>query len=91
MLTALLSGDPGALGSLAYVRRSVNRVGSDRTDVTRDLAAQQAGAGQALVRSDELRRQALSKRQALETQRRELAAETTRLTAELQRAGAEAA
>jgi hypothetical protein len=89
MVTALLSGDPGALGSLAYVQRSVNRVGVDRRDVTRDLAAQQAGAGQALVRSDELRRAALAKRQALEEQRRELADETTRLTAALQQAGAE--
>ena len=88
MVTALLTGDPGALGNLAYVQRSVNRVGAERTDVTRDLAAQQAGAGQALVRSDELRRQALAKRQALEVQRRELAAETAALTASLQDAGA---
>lgn len=66
MLSALLSGDPGALGHLAYVQRSVNRVGSSRSDVTRDLAARQAGAGQALERSDALRRQALSTRQELE-------------------------
>ena len=88
MVTALLSGDPGALGNLAYVQRSVNRVGADRTDATRELAEQQAGAGQALARSDQLRREALAKRQALEVQRRELAAETAQLTAALQEAGA---
>lgn len=89
MVSALLSGDPGALGSLAYVQRSVNRLGATRTDVTRELAEQQAGAGQALVRSDRLRRDALAKRQAVDKQRRELAAETARLTESLQEAGAE--
>jgi hypothetical protein len=88
MLSALLSGDPGALGNLAYVQRSVNRVGSSRTDVSRDLAAQQASAGQALERSDALRRQALAQRQALEQQRLAIAEQTTRLTADLQAAGA---
>lgn len=89
MVSALLSGDPGALGNLAYVQRSVNRLGATRTDVTRELAAQQAGAGQALARSDQLRREALAKRQAVEKQRRDLAAETARLTASLQKTGAE--
>lgn len=89
MVSALLSGDPGALGSLAYVQRSVNRLGATRTDVTRELAEQQAGAGAALARSDLLRREALAKRQAVEKQRRELAAETARLTASLQKTGAE--
>jgi LAS superfamily LD-carboxypeptidase LdcB len=88
MVTALLSGDPGAVSQLAYVQRSVNRIGVTRTDVTRDLAAQQAGAGKALERSDALRRKALAQRQALERQRLELAARTTELTAALQQAGA---
>ncbi|MCW2678693.1 MAG: peptidase and DD-carboxypeptidase VanY/endolysin [Frankiales bacterium] len=88
MVTALMSGDPGALSQLAYVQRSVNRVGVSRNDLTRDLAAQQAGAGKALERSDALRRKALAQRQALELQRQELAARTTKLTADLQAAGA---
>ncbi len=88
MLSALLSGDPGALGSLAYVQRSVNRVGVSRSDATRDLAVKQAGAGRALERSDALRRSALTQRQAVEQQRVLLAEETTRLTADLQAAGA---
>ncbi len=87
MVSALLSGDPGALSQLAYVQRSVNRVGMSRNDVTRDLAAQQAGAGKALERSDALRRQALTQRQALELQRQALAERTTQLTADLQAAG----
>ncbi len=87
MVTALLSGDPGALSQLAYVQRSVNRVGVSQNDVTRELAAQQAGAGKALERSDALRRQALSQRQALEEQRRRLAERTTQLTADLQATG----
>jgi hypothetical protein len=89
MVTALLSGDPGALSQLAYVQRSVNRVGVSRNDVTRELAAQQAGAGEALERSDALRRKALAQRQALEERRRQLAEQTTRLTADLQAAGSE--
>lgn len=88
MVTALMSGNPGALSQLAYVQRSVNRVGVSRHDVTRELAAQQAGAGRALERSDALRRQALAQRQALEVQRQELADRTTQLTADLQAAGA---
>jgi len=88
MVTALLTGDPGALSDLAYVQRSVNRLGATRTDTTRVLVEQQAGATAALQRSDELRRQALAQRQALEVQRVELAARTTELTAELARAGA---
>jgi hypothetical protein len=88
MVSALLSGDPGALGNLAYVQRSVNRVGAARHDATRDLAVKQAGAGLALERSDALRRSALAQRQAVEQQRVLLAEETTRLTADLQAAGA---
>ena len=84
MVTALLSGDPGAVSHLAYVQRSVNRVGATHSDVTRELASQQAGAGEALQRSDALRRQALSKRQALEAQRVALAEQTTQLTTRLQ-------
>ncbi len=88
MVTALLSGDPGAVSDLAYVQRSVNRLGATRTDATRVLVEQQAGATVALERSDDLRRQALAQRQALEVQRVELAGRTTELTAELARAGA---
>ena len=88
MVTALLSGDPGAVSDLAYVQRSVNRLGATRTDATRVLVEEQAGATAALERSDELRRQSLSQRQALEVQRVELAGRTTELTAELARAGA---
>ena len=87
VMTALLSGDPGALSDLAYVQRSVNRVGATRSDTTRALVAQQVGAGQALDRADGLRREALRQRQALEAQRLELASRTTELTAELERAG----
>jgi hypothetical protein len=88
MLTALMSGDPAALSQLAYVRRSVARVGGTRQDVTRSLAAQQAGAGKALERSDALRRKALAQRQALEIQRQRLAEQTAQLTADLRAAGA---
>jgi hypothetical protein len=89
VMTALLSGDPRALSDLAYVQRSLNRVGAERSDVTRELVAQQADAGAALARSDELRRAALGSAQQLEEQGRELAARTTALTAELERVGAE--
>jgi len=51
MVTALLTGDPGALSDLAYVQRSVNRVGATRSDATRVLVEQQAGATAALQRS----------------------------------------
>lgn len=88
MVTALLTGDPGAVSDLAYVQRSVNRLGASRSDATRVLVEQQAGATAALERSDVLRRQALAQRQALEVQRTELAARTTELTSELARAGA---
>jgi hypothetical protein len=88
MVSALLSGEPGALGNLAYVQRSVNRAGASRSDATRDLVAKQAGAGRALERSDALRRQALTQQQALEQQRVQLAEETDRLTADLRAAGA---
>jgi hypothetical protein len=87
MVTALLSGNPRAVSNLAYVQRSVNRVGAEQSEVARDLAEQQAGAGQAVVRADGLRRQALAQRQALERTRREVAAKTVRLTAELHAAG----
>jgi hypothetical protein len=88
MVSALLSGEPGALGNLAYVQRSVNRAGASRSEATRDLVAKQAGAGRALERSDALRRQALTQQQALEQQRVQLAEETDRLTADLRAAGA---
>lgn len=89
MVTALLSGDPGALSQLAYVQRSVNRVGVSRHDATQELVSRQAGAGEALERSDALRRKALAQRQALEVQRQQLAERTTQLTAALQAAGLE--
>ena len=84
MVTALMSGDPRAVSSLAYVQRSVNRLGASHSDVTATLAQQQAGAGKALERSDLLRRQALRKTQELENQRLALAERTTVLTARLQ-------
>ena len=88
MVTALLTGDPGALSDLAYVQRSVNRLGATRTDTTRVLVAQQLGATAALEHADELRRQALTQRQSLEVQRQQLAVRTTELTGDLARAGA---
>ena len=87
MVTALMSGDPRAVSSLAYVQRSVNRVGGTRSTAARDLAVRQAGAEATHTQADVLRRQALSRRQALEVQREELAAETARLTRDLQAAG----
>jgi hypothetical protein len=45
VMTALLSGDPQALSDLAYVQKSINRLGADRSDVTRELVTQQADAG----------------------------------------------
>jgi LAS superfamily LD-carboxypeptidase LdcB len=89
IMTALLSGDPGALSDLVYVQRSLNRLGADRTDVSRELVTRQADAGAALARSDSLRRDALGQQQRLEEQGRELADRTTALTAELERVGAE--
>ena len=89
VMAALLTGDPRALSDLAYVQRSINRMGADRSDVTRELVAQQEDAGQALARSDALRREALGKAQQLDEQGRLLAARTTELTAELERVGAE--
>ncbi|MEX2289253.1 MAG: M15 family metallopeptidase [Mycobacteriales bacterium] len=87
MVTALLSGEPRAVSHLAYVQRSVNRLGATHSDVARDLAQQQAGAGAALIRSDELRRKALAQQQELEEQRRAMSERTARLTADLQAAG----
>jgi hypothetical protein len=49
-MTALLTGDPGALSDLVYVQRSLNRLGADRTDVSRELVTRQADAGAALAR-----------------------------------------
>ena len=88
-MTALLSGDPGALSDLAYVQRSLNRAGASSTDATRELATQAAGAGVALARSDQLRRAALAQQQQIEEQARRLAERTTELTAELERVGAD--
>ena len=87
MVTALLSGDPRAVSSLAYVQRSVNRVGGSRSTATLDLAVRQAGAEATHAQADVLRRQALARRQSLEVQREELAAETVALTRDLQAAG----
>ena len=89
IMTALLSGDPGALSDLVYVQKSLNRIGADRTDVSRELVARQADAGAALTRSDTLRRDALTQQQELEDQGRELASRTTALTAELEQVGAD--
>ncbi len=82
-VTALLSGDPRAVSDLAYVQKSVNRVGASRSRLARDLDEQNAGAGRALVQSDALRREALARRQALDGQLAALAEKTDRLTAEL--------
>jgi hypothetical protein len=87
MVTAILSGNPRVVSDLAYVQRSVNRLGAARGDLVADLVAQQAGAGRALEQSDVLRREALTRTQALEEQRRQLAARTAALTADLQDAG----
>jgi len=89
IMTAWLTGDPRAVSDLLYVQKSLNRLGASRTDVTRELVVQQAGAGAALVRSDALRRAALTQQQQLEEQGRRLADRTTALTAELERVGAE--
>lgn len=83
VMTALLSGDPRAVSDLAYVQKSVNRLGASRGQLVRDLDEQQAGAGRALLESDQLRRQALAQRQALDGQLQQLAAKTDRLSAEL--------
>jgi predicted nucleic acid-binding Zn-ribbon protein len=87
VLTALMSGSPRALSDLEYVQRSVNRAGGTQSALTDALVVQQVGAGRAVQRSDSLRRQALKQRQELDQQHRALAAETTRLTAELSAAG----
>lgn len=48
VVTALLSGDPRAVSDLAYVQKSVNRVGASRSEIARDLDAQNVEAVRAL-------------------------------------------
>jgi hypothetical protein len=83
VVTALLSGDPRAVSDLAYVQKSVNRVGASRSEIARDLDAQNAEAVRALEQSGAMRAAALASRQALDAQVAGLAEKTDRLTAEL--------
>lgn len=82
-VTALLTGEPRALADLAYVQKSVSRLGASRAELARGLEEQQAGAGRALEQSDALRREALAQRQALDGRLAELTVKTDLLTAEL--------
>ncbi|MBW3647360.1 MAG: D-alanyl-D-alanine carboxypeptidase family protein [Actinobacteria bacterium] len=83
VVTALLSGDPRAVSDLAYVQKSVNRVGASRNEIARDLDAQNAEAVRALEQSAAMRAAALASRQALDGQVADLAEKADRLTAEL--------
>jgi hypothetical protein len=87
-VTALLAGDPRALADLAYVQKSIGRLGVSRAELARGLAEQQAGAGEALEQSDELRRAALAQRRELDDRLAGLVAKGDRLTAELSAAAA---
>ncbi len=83
VVTALLSGDPRAVSDLAYVQKSVNRVGASRTQIAQDLDVQNAEAVLALEQSGEMRAAALASRQALDGQLTALAEKADRLTGEL--------
>lgn len=82
-ITALMSGDPRALSDLAYVRKSVGRLGVTREQVVRELSAKSADAGRASQQTAELRAKALGQRQALDAQLASLTETTDRLTGEL--------
>ncbi len=83
IVTALLSGDPRTVGDLAYVQRSVNRVGVDRREAARAAYLASAGTGKTLQQSDATRRRALVQRQALDAQLKALTDKADRLTAQL--------
>ena len=83
MVTALLSGDPRAVSDLAYVRRSVDAVGSSLTEQALDDQEKQEAAGRALAQSDAQRRSALVLRQSVDAQLEQLVQRADVLTAEL--------
>ena len=83
VVTALLSGDPRAVSDLAYVQKSINRVGASRTELARELDVQNAEAERALEQSGAMRAAALASRQALDAQVAALAERADVLTAEL--------
>ncbi len=83
LISAFLSGDPGSVGRLAYVQRSVTRASTEQRTAAVSLVGAQRGAAQTLVSSDADRRAALLAKQALDQQLTELGDTARALTAEL--------
>ena len=83
LVTALLSGDPGSVADLAYVRRSVERAGGERHSRLRADAQRRDVAGRELVHTDAARREAVAAQKSADDQLRALVATADALTAEL--------
>ena len=83
LVAALLSGDPGAVADLAYVRRSVDALGARRTGQVLLNRSEQQTADFAVASSDAERRSALAERQALDAQLAALVRRADELSAEL--------
>ena len=83
VVSALLTGNPGSVGQLAYVQRSVNRIGMERRADSDQLLTESVQAQQSLVQSDGNRRDTLALRQDLDRQLAALTDKADRLTADL--------
>lgn len=89
MVAALLSGDPDSVGTLAYVQRSVDRVGARRQAEVQRHDGAAADGRQAVGRADAERVAALAAQQALERQLAALASRAEQLSGQLTLAAAQ--
>lgn len=88
-VSAFLSGDPGSMSQLAYVQRSLDRVGRERADDRAEIRTRQVGAQAVLVHADVDRGAALAARDAVDAQLDELTRTADALTVRLTAAAAQ--
>ena len=85
LVAALLSGDPGAVADLAYVRRSVDALGARRTEQVLEQRSEQQSADLTSLRTAEDRQVALVLRQEVDARLAALVRRADELSAELAR------